>query len=238
MTRSGGCTWSVSRLCKISESVNQNSNWNRNDKNNWVIRTLCIVMPALNSPFQLFHATHTFVFSLELCRAWGRELTSLPEVIHRLFVQGSAGMARIRKEWQSLSIQTLRQAAEQRVFQQPPHYQGDVRLLWYAATYTAWVYISTWSASCRWSAMAISSLRCWTILSEDESSFFWRSLDKVHQMQSRLGPWCAERKPIHRLASLPQTQLLPHHILSLLSAVGSKKKKCWNLQMRLVAKDL
>lgn len=27
------------------------------------------------------------------------ELTSLSEVIHRLFVQGSAGMARMYKEW-------------------------------------------------------------------------------------------------------------------------------------------
>lgn len=72
----------------------------------------------------------------ELCRASGWELTSLSEVIHRLFVQGSAGMARMLKEWRSFSIQILRQAAERCVFQQSAHYRGDGSLLWDAATHS------------------------------------------------------------------------------------------------------
>lgn len=134
-----------------------------------------------------------------LCRASGWELTSLSEVIHRLFVQGSAGMARMLKEWRSFSIQILRQAAERCVFQQSAHYRGDGSLLWDAATHTALIMQVNRNAN----LLAV-------LLHDIERGLVNFLLE---DLKKRLGPWCAKRKPVHRLSSLPQAQLLPHHIL-------------------------
>lgn len=48
-------------------------------------------------------------------------------------------MARMLKEWQSCSIHTLRQAAEQRVCHQSVYSRGDGGLLWDASTCTVWL---------------------------------------------------------------------------------------------------
>lgn len=138
-------------------------------------------------------------------------------------------MARMLKEWRSFSIQILRQAAERCVFQQSAHYTGDGSLLWDAATHTAWIMQVNRNANLL--AVLLHNIERGLV------NFLLEDLKKkVHQVQSRLGPWCAERKPVHRLASLPQTQLLPHHILiSCYQQSGQKKKKKFlDPQMRLV----
>lgn len=154
----------------------------------------------------------------ELCRASGWELTSLSEVIHRLFVQGSAGMARMLKEWRSFSIQILRQAAERCVFQQSAHYRGDGSLLWDAATHTAWIMQVNRNANLL--AVFLHNIE------RGQVNFLLEDLKKSASSAVKIRPLvCREeaRAQISITTTDPVTS--PSHFNFLLSAVGSKKKK-------------